>query len=87
MRRTELADHPLVGPINPAGVIIHSQRQKRCICERQTVWSGGLHRDGEAPSHSYLALKFSTAGDGLCGSKLDNTEKYIKDKSQLTSPS
>lgn len=32
-RRTELADHPLVGPINPAGVVIQSQRQKRRVWE------------------------------------------------------
>lgn len=43
MRRTELADHPLVGPINPAGVIIPSQRQKRCVCEADCL-VGGLHR-------------------------------------------
>lgn len=43
VRRTELADHPLVGPINPAGVIIPSQRQKRCVCEADCL-VGGLHR-------------------------------------------
>lgn len=41
MRRTQLADHPLVGPINPAGVLIRASDRNLVFVSGRLSGRGG----------------------------------------------